>query len=530
MRRFLFGCFVLGLLSASLSAQGSLSEQVLRLLTRNNTWSGTNTFDRTKGVTLEAATVQPGGCANTLTNLSGNLYFNCVLVATSAGAGTVTSVAMTVPTIFSLTGSPITTAGTLALSLATQANNTFFAGPNGGGPLAPAFRVIADADVPDTITIAGVNTVTWTSVNKAGSSLADLATRNAADLTGTIPTTAVPAVLPAVNGAALTNLSASALASGTLACGRLPALTGDATSSAGSCATALANTAVTAGTYGNGTNAVTITVDAKGRLTAVSTTPITTGGTVAAANGGTGQTSYTVGDLLYASATTTLSKLADVATGNVLLSGGIATAPSWGKIGLATHVSGVLPVANGGLNLSTTPTNGQLPMGTGTGYALATLTGTADQILITNGVGAITLALPQAIATTSTPQWARIGLGTGAGSTAVLTTTGQFDLGLFDNGNSTAAKTINWNSGQRQKVTLTAAPVVFTLANPITGSFYHLILIQDGTGNRTVTWPATVKWPSGTPPTLSTGAGAIDVCSFLWDGSAYRASCQLNFS
>ena len=57
-------------------------------------------------------------------------------------------------------------------------------------------------------------------------------------------------------------------------------------------------------------------------------------------------TSVTVGDLLYGSASTAYSNLADVATGNALISGGVATAPSWGKIGLATHVSGNLPVTN----------------------------------------------------------------------------------------------------------------------------------------------------------------------------------------
>lgn len=71
-------------------------------------------------------------------------------------------------------------------------------------------------------------------------------------------------------------------------------------------------------------------------------------GVVAAANGGTGQSSYTIGDILYASGATALSKLAGVATGNVLLSGGVATAPAWGKVGLTTHVSGILALANGG--------------------------------------------------------------------------------------------------------------------------------------------------------------------------------------
>jgi hypothetical protein len=67
-----------------------------------------------------------------------------------------------------------------------------------------------------------------------------------------------------------------------------------------------------------------------------------------APQGGTGFGTYVVGDILYASTTSALSKLADVATGNSLISGGVGVAPSWGKIGLTTHVSGTLPVANGG--------------------------------------------------------------------------------------------------------------------------------------------------------------------------------------
>lgn len=75
--------------------------------------------------------------------------------------------------------------------------------------------------------------------------------------------------------------------------------------------------------------------------------------TIGAAYGGTGLTSYTVGDLLYADTTTSLAKLADVVVGNALISGGVGTAPSWGKIGLTTHVSGTLGVANGGTGAAT---------------------------------------------------------------------------------------------------------------------------------------------------------------------------------
>jgi len=115
-------------------------------------------------------------------------------------------------------------------------------------------------------------------------------------------------------------------------------------------------------------------------------------GVLPVANGGTNISSYTIGDIIYASGTTTLSKLADIATGNVLLSGGVGVAPSYGKVGLTTHVSGTLPIANGGTNVTSTPTDGQLLIGStsGAGYSLATLTaGTA--IGITNGAGAITI-------------------------------------------------------------------------------------------------------------------------------------------
>jgi hypothetical protein len=101
--------------------------------------------------------------------------------------------------------------------------------------------------------------------------------------------------------------------------------------------------------------------------------------TILATKGGTGQTSYAVGDLLYASTTTALSKLADVATGNALISGGVSTAPSWGKIGLTTHVSGTLPVANGGTNASSASITAFNNI---TGYSASGATGTTTTNLV----------------------------------------------------------------------------------------------------------------------------------------------------
>jgi hypothetical protein len=119
---------------------------------------------------------------------------------------------------------------------------------------------------------------------------------------------------------------------------------------------------------------------------------------ISAVYGGTGLTSYAVGDLLYADTTTSLAKLADVAVGNALISGGVAAAPSWGKIGLATHVSGTLPIANGGTGTTSTTfvdlaTNvtGTLPVGNG-GTGAATLT--ANNVLLGNGTSALQVVAP----------------------------------------------------------------------------------------------------------------------------------------
>ena len=81
---------------------------------------------------------------------------------------------------------------------------------------------------------------------------------------------------------------------------------------------------------------------------------------IAVNKGGTGLTSYTTGDIIYASGSTTLEKLSDIATGNTLLSGGVGVAPTWGKVGLTTHVSGTLPVANGGTGVTSSTGTGNV--------------------------------------------------------------------------------------------------------------------------------------------------------------------------
>lgn len=71
-----------------------------------------------------------------------------VMLSVSGGSGTVTSVALAAPGIFIVSGSPVSTTGTLTLTLANQNSNRVFAGPVSGGAAVPAFRALVAADIP----------------------------------------------------------------------------------------------------------------------------------------------------------------------------------------------------------------------------------------------------------------------------------------------------------------------------------------------------------------------------------------------
>lgn len=64
------------------------------------------------------------------------------------GSGTMTSLGITAPSFLSVSGSPVTTSGTIALSLATQSAKTFFAGPTSGSAAQPGFRTMGTDDLP----------------------------------------------------------------------------------------------------------------------------------------------------------------------------------------------------------------------------------------------------------------------------------------------------------------------------------------------------------------------------------------------
>jgi hypothetical protein len=83
----------------------------------------------------------------------------CVTAINADFGGSVTSVALSLPAIFTVSGSPVTTSGTLTGTLATQVANTIFSGPATGADAAPTFRSLVAADIPAISLTTGVSGV-----------------------------------------------------------------------------------------------------------------------------------------------------------------------------------------------------------------------------------------------------------------------------------------------------------------------------------------------------------------------------------
>lgn len=113
--------------------------------------------------------------------------------------GTVTSVALTVPSILSVSGSPITSSGTLAVTLTTEPANTVFAGPTSGGPATPTFRSL----VPNDMSLADTHIL----VGNSGGLAADVAMSGDATIADTGALTVV-----SVGGSSAANIHTAELA------------------------------------------------------------------------------------------------------------------------------------------------------------------------------------------------------------------------------------------------------------------------------------------------------------------------------
>ena len=85
----------------------------------------------------------------------------------------------------------------------------------------------------------------------------------------------------------------------------------------------------------------------------------------------------------------------------------------------------------------------------------------------------------------------------------------------------TDGATLNWDTslGQVAQVTLGGNRTFAAPTNLVNGGFYSLLIIQDGTGSRTISWNAVFDFAGGTAPTLSTAAGSKDLITWRSDGT-----------
>ena len=87
----------------------------------------------------------------------------------------------------------------------------------------------------------------------------------------------------------------------------------------------------------------------------------------------------------------------------------------------------------------------------------------------------------------------------------------------------TDGATINWDASTQDvcKVTLGGNRTLAAPTNNTTGQFISILVIQDGTGSRTLTWNAVFEFAEDTAPTLTTTASKGDVFVFRYNGSKW---------
>ncbi len=171
--------------------------------------------------------------------------------------------------------------------------------------------------------------------------------------------------------------------------------------------------------------------------------------------------------------------------------------------------------------------------GTATGAQLPTFTGD-----VTNVAAAMTVAKIQGVSVGTPTGTGNVVMSgspvlTGTTTMASGTVSGSLKKGNahlepaeVDTGNTGASQALDLSTGTVFTYTLDASPTI-TISNPVAGAAYAIILTQDATGSRTVTWAGTsIIWGSGSS-TLSTAANAVDKVTCVYNGNISKLMCDI---
>ena len=323
----------------------------------------------------------------------------------SGAGGTVTSVNMTVPTGLSVSGAPITTFGTLAVSYTTGYSIPTTA-KQSEWDTAYSERLQWDGGATNLVAATGRTSLGATTVGGNFFTLTNPSAITFVQINAdnTITTMDAPTFRAAIGagtgGGSVTSVSGTGTVSGLTLTGTVTTsgsltLGGTLAVTPSDFASQSANTFLAApnGSPGVPTFRAIVAADVPTLNQNTTGTASNVTGVVAVANGGSGQTTAQAAMNTFAGAVTSGQYLRGNGTNVVMSAIQAADVPTLNQntTGTASNVTGVVAVANGGTGLSSTPANGEIDIGNGTGFTRTTLTA-GTGISISNGAGSITIA------------------------------------------------------------------------------------------------------------------------------------------